>query len=197
MLPSGDFLAARMILYLGCGLSCQQALDMKFSESRAHRDDFPLNQIDIALDDALLESLVKLWRKSGESEEFNWVFGEYGNSLWRDENRSSKEAQRYHGIVQALSPGELMALDDTRGKHFIFARKVEVAEAKDVECWQPFLGGIPGDTYERSRSSVRIPDDDEAGEWLYKTVGTDGPINAMIHSNSGFATTYPGREGIV
>ncbi|KAJ4265312.1 hypothetical protein NW762_004597 [Fusarium torreyae] len=183
LLPFGDFLTARMLLYLGSGLSAQRALDMKFPRARAYSLDVPLNQFNIELDDALLEFLQRMWTKSDSCEEFEWIFSGYDVSHSRKEERFSEEVQRCHKIVQALTPVELVALGGIQGRRFIFAKKNDVEYDPDEGIWQPFMGSIPGDHYERMWSSVHIPDDDEleSAEWVYKMVGTDGPIRDAIH----------------
>ncbi|KAM0547226.1 hypothetical protein ACHAPJ_010488 [Fusarium lateritium] len=183
LLPFGDFLAARMLLYLGSGLAAQQALDMKFPRARAYSLDVPLNQFNIELDDALLGFLGRMWTKSDNCEEFEWVLSEYDVSHSRKEGRFSDEVQRHHKIVQALTPVELVALGGTQGRRFIFAKKNDVEYDQGEGIWQPFLGSIPGDHYERMQSSVHIPDDEELGaaEWVYKMVGTDGPIRDAVY----------------
>ncbi|KAF4963966.1 hypothetical protein FSARC_8068 [Fusarium sarcochroum] len=200
LLPFGDFLAVRMLLYLASGLLLQRAMDMKFSEASAYKADVPLNQLNITLDDALLESLRRIWTKSETCEDFKWVFGEYKVSRWRKEDTSNEEAQHCHRIAQALTPAELAALDGTRGRHFIFAKKKDIEGEEDEDHWQPFSGGIPGDHYERMRSPARIPDDDdiEVDEWVYKLLGADGPIREAvfyaIHDNSRMESRWQGLD---
>ncbi|KAM0231898.1 hypothetical protein ACHAPO_008195 [Fusarium lateritium] len=181
-LPFGDFLTARMLLYLAMGLRAQHALDMKVSKAFASKPGFPLDQMDIAMDDALLKALGNIWTESDSSEGFDWVFGEYKIGYWRPEDRDEEDVQIHYRIAQALSPVDLASLDGIGGRRFVFAKKNEVDEDDDQDFWAPFSGSVPGDHYERSRSQVHIPDDDEveADEWVYKTVGTDGPIREMI-----------------
>ncbi|KAJ3540647.1 hypothetical protein NM208_g1555 [Fusarium decemcellulare] len=179
-LPHGDFLAARMLLYFYSGLLCQSALDMKFPKVNARGVNTPLNQINTALDDALLESLRRIWVESDKYEEFNWVFTEYRVDHFPDDEKSSQEAQRFYALAQALTPDELAALGGIQGRRFIFAKKADVSGdgEQDEDGWYPFCGSIPGDHFERMRSSVHIPDDDEveADDWVWSVVGTDGPI---------------------
>ncbi|CAF3578569.1 unnamed protein product [Fusarium graminearum] len=181
-LPFGDFLTARMLLYLAMGLRAQQALDLKASRALSLRPDFPLNQIDIAMDDTLVQALGRIWTNSDSSETFDWAFGEYSIGHWRVEDREKDHVKRHYLTAQALTPTELASLDNVGGKRFVFAKKNELDDTDD-DWWAPFKGSVPGDNYERSRSQVHIPDDDEveADEWVYKTVGTDGPIREPIN----------------
>ncbi|KAG8676547.1 hypothetical protein FPOAC2_02649 [Fusarium poae] len=181
-LPFGDFLTARMLLYLAMGLRAQHALDMRVSTAFASKPSFPLDQMDIAMDDTLLKTLGKIWTESDKSEQFDWVFGEYRIGYWRPEDKDEEDVQPHYRIAQALSPAELASLDGIGGRIFVFGKKNEVDENEDQDFWAPFSGSVPGDHYERSRSQVHIPDDDEleADEWVYKTVGTDGPIRDTI-----------------
>ncbi|GKU05372.1 hypothetical protein FLAG1_09283 [Fusarium langsethiae] len=180
-LPFGDFLTARMLLYLAMGLRAQRAFEKNVSKAFSLRPDFPLNQMDIAMDEILLEALGRVWIESDSSETFDWVFGEYRVTYWRVEDKETEEVQRHYRIAQALTPVELASLDPIGGRHFVFAKKHELDDADDG-WWAPFRGSIPGDHYERIRSQVHIPDDDEveADEWVCKTVGTDGPIRETI-----------------
>lgn len=170
-LPSGDFLSARMLLYFCRGLSNQSALDMKLAKSRPWKVDIPFNQMERQLDDNLLECLKRMWTESNNCQDFEWVFGEYQLGPWSHQDKSSEEAQRCYHIAQALSPNELSG---TPGRHFIFSSGAEC-----LEGWSEFRGSIPGDAYERMRSPVHIPEDDDnvLGEkWMYKQIGNDGPI---------------------
>jgi hypothetical protein len=106
-LPFGDFLTARMLLYLAMGLRAQHALDMRVSTAFASKPSFPLDQMDIAMDDTLLKTLGKIWTESDKSEQFDWVFGEYRIGYWRPEDKDEEDVQPHLWMALAEESSSL------------------------------------------------------------------------------------------
>ncbi|KAJ9149333.1 hypothetical protein NKR23_g4193 [Pleurostoma richardsiae] len=76
--PHGDFLSARMLLYLAAGFLNQHHLPSTFSAhpSSAAPIALRLNFL-TALDDALLVRLGRLWKAGGRHDDLPWVFADY------------------------------------------------------------------------------------------------------------------------
>ncbi|RMJ11539.1 hypothetical protein CDV36_008816 [Fusarium kuroshium] len=151
-LPMGDFLAARMFLYLSSALIHDKSLNLRFSESKAPAASAFLHEFCIELDDGLLEPLKRVWIKDN-LEQFHWVFSEC--PVQRSEV-SAIDPARYPDLVQALSPEELTAAGG-KGRQWLRT------EPKDEPVW---------------KIRARLPDldDEDTENLLWKCIGTDGPI---------------------
>ncbi|RSL52453.1 hypothetical protein CEP54_010904 [Fusarium duplospermum] len=152
-LPMGDFLTARMFLYLSSALIHDKSLNLRFSESKAPASSAFLHEFCIQLDDGLLEPLKRIWIKDS-LEQFHWVFTDC--PIQRSE-KSGIDPTRYPDLAQALSPEELKAIG---GK----GRQWFRSEHEDEPVWKAFCARLPD------------IDDQDTDNLLWKDMGTDGPI---------------------
>lgn len=154
-LPMGDFLTARMYLYLSSALIHDKTLNLRFSESKAPAASAFLHEFCIDLDDGLLEPLKRIWVKNNQ-EQFHWVFSEY--PIQRSAG-SDVDPAGYSDLAQALSPEELTAAGG-RGRQWFWSTN------KDEPVWNTF--------------SARLPDidDEDTENLLWKCIRTDGPISS-------------------
>ncbi|KAL2675578.1 hypothetical protein Neosp_011765 [[Neocosmospora] mangrovei] len=152
-LPMGDFLTARMFMYLSSALIHDKSLNFRFSESKAAAASAFLHEFCVELDDGLLEPLKRIWIKD-DQEQFHWVFSEC--PVQRSEE-SNIDPARYRDLAQALSPEELKAAG---GKGQQWFR----SEPEDEPDWKLF--------------STRLPDidDEDTENLIWKCIGCDGPI---------------------
>ncbi|KAM0441263.1 hypothetical protein ACHAPT_000570 [Fusarium lateritium] len=152
-LPAGDFLTARMFLYLSSAFVHDKSLNLRFNEAKAPAASAFLHEFCIDVDDGLLECLKRIWVKDNE-EQFHWVFSECSVQCSAE---SDIDPARYPDLAQALSPKELAALGG-KGRRWFWS------EHTDEPVWTTF--------------PARPPEvgDEDTEELLWKQIGTDGPI---------------------
>ncbi|KAM5349392.1 hypothetical protein ACJ41O_005897 [Fusarium nematophilum] len=150
-LPMGDFLTARMCLYLASAFIHDNSLNLRFNEHKVSAAAAFLHEFCVALDDALLDPLRRIWKNRDRWEEFDWVFSEYPVQRGMQGDTACPE------LAQALSPEEL-ANAGVKGRRWFWS------ELGDEPSWKPFIGRLPD------------ADDEDTEKLLWKCVGTDGPI---------------------
>ncbi|KAF4974573.1 hypothetical protein FZEAL_8545 [Fusarium zealandicum] len=163
-LPSGNFLSARMALYLASAFIHEHALDKRFRKSTVQVTSAVLYEFCIDLDDALLEPLRKIWAASNRCEEFNWVFTEYPVQPWSvDQNYTYDENKAE--LAQALSPDDIAALN-FKGRQF------RCAVPSDDPDWKLYTGPMP-----------QLGDQDTE-RLLWEQIESDGPIREQLEYRS-------------
>ncbi|KAH6984339.1 hypothetical protein BKA56DRAFT_580906 [Ilyonectria sp. MPI-CAGE-AT-0026] len=161
-LPSGDFITARMIVYLAEAISSEGALDKKFIKSKARTTTVPLYELCTALDDALLEPLRRMWAASNKNEDFCWVFGDYTLLYHHSPGLPNvqEEMARRSELAQALTPTELATLGGIKDRSYLFSKNVK------KQNWLP----LPNDPRDLS------PDMSNTEKLVFKQLAPDGPI---------------------
>ncbi|KAH7161995.1 hypothetical protein B0J13DRAFT_632764 [Dactylonectria estremocensis] len=157
-LPNGDFLAARMFLYLASAFVHEKSLNLRFSESKAPGATAFLYEFCVELDDALLDPLRRIWANGDKCNDFDWVFSDHPVQRWVAREGSKGDGFRYSELVQALSADELTALGGGRGRRWLWSAP------GDEQGWKPFSGKL-----------LDVSDDDKV-KVVWQCVGTDGPI---------------------
>ncbi|KAH6874445.1 hypothetical protein B0T10DRAFT_465744 [Thelonectria olida] len=126
-LPSGDFLATHMLLYLTDAFWNECALDKKFVKSKPRATSVPLHQFSISLDEAVLGHLRTRWVASDGCDDFGWILELYSTHWPLARNRE---------LAQALTPRELATLGGIKNRVFLFSKP------GDEEDWRPFPDDI-------------------------------------------------------
>ncbi|KAH7177089.1 hypothetical protein EDB81DRAFT_864418 [Dactylonectria macrodidyma] len=157
-LPNGDFLAARMFLYLASAFVHEKSLNLRFSESKAPGATAFLYGFCVELDDALLDPLKRMWAKGDKCDDFGWVFSDHPVQRFVAREGSEGDGFRHLELAQALSADELTALGGGRGRRWFWSAP------GDEKGWKSFSGKLP---------EVSDGDKDKV---VWKCVGTDGPI---------------------
>lgn len=110
----GDFLAARMILYLTTAFLSQNALDSKFPETESSVPKVAeLHSFLSALDEQLLRCLRSICMSRNAREEFSWVFFHYQVDEASEDN---PKAGARHERATVTSPAALAALGGANGR---------------------------------------------------------------------------------
>lgn len=166
-LPTGDFVSARMLLYLMDAISSENALDRNYIKSKARVTTVPLFEFAASLDDALLERLRGIWTHSKKTETFRWAFGSYTLRIfpWDDFLDVEGEKARRRQLFQALTPEELATIGGMKNQGWLFAKQ---GESQD---WRP----LPDDLRDLG------PDASNPNKLMFKQTEQDGPIRATIH----------------
>ncbi|KAF7562357.1 hypothetical protein G7046_g1765 [Stylonectria norvegica] len=166
-LPGGDFLSARMFLYLASGFANDHALLREFPKGSIQKRTDTIADFCDSLDDALLEPLRRIWAGCDKLEDFDWVFTEFPVQSWTltESYQSGTEKSRVRKLAQVLSPEDLTAAGFRRGS-FLCAAASRTPE--DGPDWQPFGGSI---------SHVEEEDTDQRQR---TQVASDGPIRAYF-----------------
>ncbi|KAF4967939.1 hypothetical protein FSARC_4592 [Fusarium sarcochroum] len=151
-LPLGDFVAARMFLYLASAFIYEPA---------------PLYEFCTELDDALLEPLTRIWAASDNCESYDWVFTEYLIEGLSKTGNSAKEKEKWFGFAQVLSLKELTELGGIKGERFYYKDRYDG-------------GGYELYTGPKPRWDCDEDDEDMDG-YLWTASGSDGPIRGEIH----------------
>ncbi|KAF7555684.1 hypothetical protein G7Z17_g2026 [Cylindrodendrum hubeiense] len=165
-LPSGDFLTARMLVYLTEAISTECALQKVYIKSKARVTTVPLYEFCTTLDDALLERLRIIWTASDKREDFCWIFGNYSLICHSSDEFSNVEEEkgRRSELAQTLTPGELAALGGIMKRSYLFT------ERGKKEDWRP----LPDDPQDRSMGVLN------QDKLMFKQAETDGPIRDGI-----------------
>ncbi|KAF5237520.1 hypothetical protein FAUST_5985 [Fusarium austroamericanum] len=136
--PQGNFVAARMVLYLAYQIH-QTLNEMEYvHKDDAAKDTKPLCKLCIELDETLLKALKNIWKASTDFEEdFNWVFVDdrihlAPGDVVMDDNDLK--------IAQALSPSERTRVSKEHGTKFYY-----YSEPSDINKVKPtrFKGPTP------------------------------------------------------
>ncbi|KAM5343549.1 hypothetical protein ACJ41O_012086 [Fusarium nematophilum] len=178
--PNGDFLSARMILYLASALVSEDSLDLRFPKASAKRNINLLRELFLTLDDALLGHLRIIWSASDKSEEFNWAFTDY--PVQRDMSEDSdNDSSKPWELAQALSARELVHAGGIQGKRYYYAAPGGSRHKKEPD-WKLYTGDIRDvGRVEAKRilwkSDLGQVDD---GKLQWKSEGSDGPIRESI-----------------
>lgn len=163
--PQGNFVAARMVLYLAYQI--HQTLDeMEYMrQDDARKATLPLFQLCIKLDETLLEALRNIWKASTDFEEdFNWVFVDDRIHLAPGEVVMDDNDLK---IAQALSPSERTWVSKENGVEYAYySDPFDVNKANPT----PYKGPIP-------RWDCGQEDNDS---FTWATKGSDGPIRLEI-----------------
>ncbi|CAF3628223.1 unnamed protein product [Fusarium graminearum] len=163
--PQGNFVAARMVLYLTYQIH-QTLNEMEYvHKDDAAKDTKPLCKLCIELDETLLKALKSIWKASTDFEEdFNWVFVDdrihlVPGDVVMDDNDLK--------IAQALSPSERTRVSKEHGTKFYY-----YSEPSDINKVKPtrFKGPTP-------RWDCGQEDNDS---FTWATKSSDGPIRLEI-----------------
>ncbi|EKJ74731.1 hypothetical protein FPSE_05066 [Fusarium pseudograminearum CS3096] len=163
--PQGNFVAARMVLYLAYQI--HQTLDEKeyLRQADAEKATMPLCQLCIKLDETLLKALRNIWKASTDFEEdFNWVFVDDRIHLAPGEVAMDDNDLK---IAQALSPSERTRVSKENGVEYAYySDPFGVNKANPT----PYKGPIP-------RWDCGQEDTDS---FIWSTKSSDGPIRLEI-----------------
>ncbi|KAF5599292.1 hypothetical protein FPANT_3575 [Fusarium pseudoanthophilum] len=158
-LPScGEFVAARLLLFTGWAFYQETGLKLSYKEDTFVEETKPLYAFLVDLDDALLESLKKMWDLSQSRERFDWVFTDF---IVTDIDEIPE--------ALALSPQELKDLNGIQGRTHYYLDPDESDDSDDSdesEEYIPYTGPTP-------RWDCGEQDWDDF-EWIRK--GSDGAI---------------------
>ena len=121
--PHRNFIAARMVLFLGYFLHNRFDQNVFYSIPEAEQHSIHLGRFCTKLDDALLEPLKEMWKASDGLEEFDWVFvddklpfSKYKYALDDLDNTANL------AIAQALSPSDRSLYSKEHGKKFYYLK---------------------------------------------------------------------------
>lgn len=175
--PHGDFLCARMTLYLAKGFLASWAMPRRFPASASSAGPIALRcRFLIALDDCLLACLTRMWThdRVRRGEVFSWAFAEYsisGRCLSGQGKEPEVELPGYFHINSPLSrtetacltrPSDMTALNGVRG------RELWLREEGDTTPYRRHP--------EASRHGSSKSRDGQHELISWQMIGSDGPI---------------------
>ncbi|KAH7176938.1 hypothetical protein EDB81DRAFT_51259 [Dactylonectria macrodidyma] len=165
-LPSGDFLSARMVIYLMQAILSEYALNKSFIKSKARVTTVPLYELCADVDEALLEPLRKIWAASNNSEDFRWAFGSYTvrSESYDESSDAEQEMVRSRELIQALTPEELAALGGIKKQTYMVSKRTKKAN------WVP----VPDDINDLD------PAMSDPNKVLFKHVENEGPMRNLL-----------------
>lgn len=180
--PHGDFLCARMTLYLTNSFLASWAMPRGFPALASSAGPIALRcNLLIALDDCLLACLTRIWSNdpTKRSEMFDWVFAEYSVSdrcRFGKEDKLDMDLPGYINIKSPFSrtetacltnPSDMTALNGVRGREMWFRREGDTTPYQrhpNASCFG----------FNNSQNGQ-----DELIAW--QAIGSDGPIRDEYH----------------
>lgn len=177
--PHCNFIAARMMLFLGYFLHNQFDKKVFYSRAQEEEHSIPLGNFCIQLDDALLEPLREMWKASNGLEEFDWVFvddklpfSKYKYALDDLDNTADL------AIAQALSPSDRSLYSNEYGRKFYHRPSDGKGAALYEDPIRPSDGkGAVLHEDPMPRWDCGEEDIDQV-DWT--SIGSDGPIRLKI-----------------
>ncbi|KAJ4266144.1 hypothetical protein NW762_004124 [Fusarium torreyae] len=137
-LPLGDFIAARMLLYLASVFIQHPGLEILYVDDTLLEGTAPLYEFCTKLDDTLLEPLRRIWTASNNCENYDWVFSDHCVTVLGRCGIPRNSEDYKLKIAQALSHQELEDLGPER-EHFFYYSHPQ----NDFEGSTLFTGPIP------------------------------------------------------
>ncbi|EXJ78629.1 hypothetical protein A1O1_09030 [Capronia coronata CBS 617.96] len=156
---NGNFLAARMTLYLTAAFLREGALQRKFPETASSVPQVAkLHSFLVAIDEQLLSYLRNIWKSNGPREEFLWVFSPYPVN---DASQGMVTTDAHRSQVLATDPAVLAACGGISGRRI----------------WMPEPGSTPLSDKDPSATLWSYKENSEGQrEMLWQQYGDDGPI---------------------
>ncbi|KAH7127948.1 hypothetical protein B0J13DRAFT_646052 [Dactylonectria estremocensis] len=165
-LPSGDFLNARMVIYLMQAILGEHGLSKGFVKSKARVTTVPLYEMCADVDEALLEPLRRIWAASNQSEDFRWAFGSYTvrHQSCNQSSDAEQELARSRELVQALTPEELEALGGIKKQSYMVSKRTKKLK------WIP----VPDDKQDLDSAMTDL------NKVMFKFVENEGPMRNLL-----------------